>query len=586
MTQRRLSLLAFDIGCVSTLFVAVVVVGRIARDGVQMYGCDGAPYIEHVARLQTLKAWREGSLFSPWDMFVSMDGAFPPLMHLVTLPLGVLAGHQAWVALFSGLFWLLLLAGSVGVLASALSGERLAGLAAFVGVLFLPAVHGFATRYYYDLPMTALIWASAAAMVTWVEDRPIKAAVLSGLGFSAACLVKWSALPFGLPVLVGAALCKREDSLRSSFRSYLFRRVRIAGAALILVAVICGLFLWSSGPDNSYATMQAETFEWTEPTAPLSPFVAALLPGPLGFVTQEAVAGLQHWDGEALRFYALRAVTSVYSPILSALLALLCLVWLFRDRRGAPLLVVALAGNALFLLLVLRLLDDRFLLVIAPLPVVLAAMAWLELPRVLRWLAAALVLVVGPAVALDFHFGNPASWNQGQELWVADQGRPPVILRGLGLASSVKQLGWARADEQSHSQRSYREALWRTVSRCRYGRVGELDDRQVLGGCGNRFWWDYRGDLEEIRHDGPGRLTFIGGSVWSLQDSGYGDRGSNGPDLLLVGPDPAGVAKGLPVGLAAEDWVSLGGVSDPEGPANAQLWARYDVDPCDNTAPP
>ena len=309
MSQRRLSLLAFDIGCVSTLFVVVVVVGRIARNGVQMYGCDGAPYIEHVARLQTLKAWREGSLFSPWDMFVSMDGAFPPLMHLVTLPLGALAGHQAWVTLFSGLFWLLLLAGSVGVLTSALSGQRLAGLAAFVGVLFLPAVHGFATRYYYDLPMTALIWASAAAMVTWSEDRPIKAAMLSGLGLCAACLVKWSALPFGLPVLVGAALCSREASLGSSFRSRLFRRLRIAGAALSLVAVICGLFLWSSGPDNSYTSMQAETFEWTEPTAPLPSFVAAVLPGPLGFVTREAVAGLQRWDGEALRFYVLRAVT-------------------------------------------------------------------------------------------------------------------------------------------------------------------------------------------------------------------------------------------------------------------------------------
>ena len=66
-------------------------------------------------------------------MFVSMDGAFPPLMHLVTLPLGALAGHQAWVTLFSGLFWLLLLAGSVGVLTSALSGQRLAGIAPGTG---------------------------------------------------------------------------------------------------------------------------------------------------------------------------------------------------------------------------------------------------------------------------------------------------------------------------------------------------------------------------------------------------------------------------------------------------------------------
>ena len=587
MSQRRLSLIAFDVGCVSTLFIAVVVIGRIVRDGVQMYGCDGAPYIEHVARLQTLKAWRAGSLFSPWDMFVSMDGAFPPLMHLVTLPLGALAGHQAWVALFSGILWLLLLAASVGVLTSTLSGARLAGLAAFVGVLFLPAAHGFATRYYYDLPMTALIWASAAAMVTWAGERPLRAAVVSGLGLCAACLVKWSALPFGLPILVGAALCRRDLAPPSSLRSYLSGRLRVAAGAVALVAVICGLFLWASGPDNSYNTMQAETFEGGEPSAPLPSFVAAVLPGPVDFALREAVAGVQRWDGDALRFYGLRAVTSVYSPILSVVLALLCLVWLLRDRRGAPLAVLALLGNAFFLLLVLRLLDDRFLLVVAPLPIVLSALAWLDLPRMARGLLAAVVLVVGPAVALDFHFGPPASWNQGKELWASSQDdRPPVVLRGFSLASSVKQLGWARADEQNSSQRSYREALWQTVSRGRFGRVGELDGRQILGGCGNRFWWDYRGDLEEVNHDGAGRLTFIGGSVWSLQDVGYGDRGSSGPELLLVGPDPAGAADGLPEGLAPADWVSVGEVSDPEGAAATQLWARHDADPCDNTAQP
>ena len=129
MSQQRLSLRAFFVGWASTLFVGGVVLARVARDGIQMYGCDAAPYIEHVARLHTLRAWREGSLLSPWDLFVSMDGAFPPLMHVLNLPLGALAGHQASFALFSGLLWLLLLAAMVGLLTTALSHVRLAGLA-------------------------------------------------------------------------------------------------------------------------------------------------------------------------------------------------------------------------------------------------------------------------------------------------------------------------------------------------------------------------------------------------------------------------------------------------------------------------
>ncbi len=512
MKPRKLSLLAFDIGCVSTLFVAVVVVARVARDGVQMYGCDAAPYIEHVARLHVLRAWREGSLLSPWDLFVSMDGAFPPLMHLLALPLGSVAGHQASVALLSGLPWLLLLALSVGSLTTSLAGDRLPGLAALVGVLFLPAAHGFATRYYYDLPMTALIWGAAAAMVAWSGERPAKAALVSGLVFSAACLVKWSALPFGLPILLGASLCLCDGSTRTGLRERLSSRLFVVGASVVLAAVFCGLFLWSSGPDNSYNTMQAESFESGEPAEPLPAFLEVILPAPLAFVVREAAAGLERWDGEALRFYVLRAVTSVYSPVLAAVLLLLCLVWLLRDRRGAPLLLCAFLGNALFLLLVLRVLDDRFLLAVAPLPVVLAALAWSKLPGIFRGLISVVVLVVGPAVALDFHFGVPGPWNRSVSLQgETESGSPPIVLRGLGLASSVKQLGWARSDEQGQAQEPYREALWGTLTRCRYGRLGELDGRPVLGGCGDRFWWDYRGDLEELSHDGPGRLTFVGG---------------------------------------------------------------------------
>jgi len=583
MSEQPLGRGAVWLGAATTLSVALIVLGRVLRDGVQMHGCDGAPYIEHVARLETLRLWREGSLLSPWDLLVSMDGAFPPLMHLFTLPLGAVAGYEAEVALFSGIAWLLVLAASVASVTYSLSGARLGASAAFVGTMLLPAAHGFATRYYYDLPMTALIWASAAYLLRWRDRRSLRAICGAGLLLGAAALVKWSALPFGLPVLAAAALCRRADAPPQPFRARVLAAGRLFAGVALLVALISLVFLWSSGSDNSYNTMSAETFESSGAAVQLPAALDAALPGPAALVVRQALGGLHLEAGSGLRFYALRAVTSVYSPLLAALVAFLCLLWLALDRRGAALPVFVVLGHGFFLLLVLGLRDDRFLLVGALVPVVLASLGWLRCPAAVRTVLALVVVAVALGVALDFHFGRPAAWNEATE-WRAAEGdrQPGVTRRGLGLASSVQRLGWVRADEQEISRSAYREALWQVVGRCRFGRVGELDGRPILGGCGNRFWWEYRGDLEAVNGDGPGRLQFVGGSVWSVQDTGYGERGSNGPELLLVGADPSAPSEHLPATLQPEDWVALGRVSDPEARGGASLWARHDADPCDS----
>jgi hypothetical protein len=583
MNEQALSRRSVCVTVATTLAVAVIVLVRVLRDGVQMHGCDGAPYIEHVARLETLRLWREGSLLSPWDLLVSMDGAFPPLMHLLTLPLGAIAGHEAEVALWSGMAWLLVLAASVGSVTHSLSGARLAAAAAFVGTMLLPAAHGFATRYYYDLPMTALIWASAAYLLRWRDRRPLRATCGAGVILAAAALVKWSALPFGLPVLAAVALCRRADAPPQPLRARAVAAVRLFAGVALLVGVTSLLFLWSSGADNSYNTMSAETFESSSAGVQLPAVLDSVLPGPVALVLRQAMGGLHLEAGSGLRFYSLRLVTSVYSPVLAALLAALCVLWLVLDRRAAALPVLVVLGHGFFLLLVLGLRDDRFLLVGALVPVVLASLGWLRCPAAVRTVLALLVVAVALGVALDFHVGRPASWNEPTE-WRAPEGdgQPGVIRRGLGLASSVQRLGWVRADEQEISRFAYREALWQVVGRCRFGRIGELDGRPILGGCGNRFWWQYRGDLEATNGDGPGRLSFIGGSVWSVEDTGYGERGSNGPELLLLGDDPSGAVEQLPAVLQAEDWVALGRVSDPEARGGASLWARHDADPCDS----
>jgi len=235
--------------------------------------------------------------------------------------------------------------------------------------------------------------------------------------------------------------------------------------------------------------------------------------------------------------------------------------------------------------LVLSILDDRFLLVGALSPIVLASLGWLRCPAGLRTALAALVLVVGLGVAADFHFGTPQAWNRAVQWQDAGaESQPPVVMRGLGLASSVQGLGWVRSDEQEISRARYREDLWQNISRCRFGRIAELDGRPFLGGCGNRFWWQYRGDLQAANGNGPGRLSFFGGYVWSVEDSGYGERGAAGPELLLVGDDAAGTAELLPDSIEEQDWLPLGRVSDPEAPGGVSLWARHDSDPCDTRA--
>ncbi len=581
MAKQVLSRKASGLAAVTTAAVGALVIGRVVRDGVQMHGCDGAPYIEHVARLATLKAWREGSLLAPWDLLVSMDGDFPPLMHLLALPLGALAGHDANTVLWSGFLWLLLLAAAVGSVVVQLSGQRVAGLAAFVGTLLLPAAHGFATRYYYDLPMTALIWASAAYVLRWGDRKPVRAGLGGGLLLAGAALVKWSALPFGLPVLVGAALCVRQGAKEETVRERLRRSMGVAGIACAVVFLFSWLFLWSSGADNSYQAMSAQSFQNSD-SAPLPSGIDALLPGPVAFVVGEALAGIERIDGSELAFYSMRLVTSVYSPLLAAALALLSLLWLALDRRAVPLLLLVVLGQGAFLLLVLSMFDDRFLLTGAVLPVVLGSLGWARCSDGVRAVIAVLVVVLGLAVAADFHFGQPASWNEAVE-WRSSpaQGQPPVVRRGLGLASSVQRLGWVRADEQENARTPYREALWGAMGRCRFGRIAELDGWPILGGCGNRFWWEYRGDLEEVNGESPGRLPFRSGYVWSVQDTGYGERGSNGPELLLVGEDPAGSGKVLPDEVDGKDWQQLARVEDPEGGRGSTVWTRYDADPCD-----
>jgi hypothetical protein len=72
------------------VFVAAAVVAvvqlRLSRGGIEAYGFAGAEYIEHVTRLKVLLALR-GAGDTGWlQALRDMDGSYPPLMHLLTMP--------------------------------------------------------------------------------------------------------------------------------------------------------------------------------------------------------------------------------------------------------------------------------------------------------------------------------------------------------------------------------------------------------------------------------------------------------------------------------------------------------------------
>jgi hypothetical protein len=185
--------------------ISLLVVVRIFG-GLQPYGVEGAHYIEHAERMTVFGAWDRVSQIEGASVADELDGAFPPLLHLITIGLGVFTGHSAERIALTGLLWLWALAAALGCTAWQFTRSRFAAGAAACGALMLPAAHGFATRYYYDLPMTAVLWAMVpVALATW-DRRPVAGGLAVGAIWLAADLIKWSSLPFGAFLLLAVAV--------------------------------------------------------------------------------------------------------------------------------------------------------------------------------------------------------------------------------------------------------------------------------------------------------------------------------------------------------------------------------------------
>ena len=549
--------------------VIVVIVGlRLALDGIQPYGADGAQYIEHAARLAVLGTVQDQGLFPPWGLLVATDGAFPPLMHLVTLGPGALSGHGAGSAAATGVGWLLLLAFAVGWSTAGLTGRSSLAAPAAAAVLLLPAAHGLATRYYYDLPMIALLWLAVAVVLAGRDDRPLLAGGAAGLLLFGAAITKWAALAFGPPMILGALLTGWSRRGPEGARASLRRRLACGLVCSAVAALLCVGFVAGRGTDNSFAAMGRVAFaegspdDWEQ---------QADAPGALDSALGQLEGRAGRVEAADLAFYPLRLVTSVFSIPLALLLAILLVRWGRRGREGLALVLVVGLGHGLFLLGVMPVLDDRFAVVGAPALVVAATCAWAGLEPRRRTQVAAAVIAVGLAVAVDFHFAGPAPWNVELQVLAPDRDDfPPTSVRGLGLGGSVEGRGWSRHDETPSPRQALRDATWQAVLRCGAAGVGVRNERPLIAPDGDAEWLRYRALLSRIGEglDAPtiGGVCPHDGRAWD----------GDGPLDLVLTSERAD----LPACLEPWRWRRAERLEDPSGGAGVEVWVRRDGAVC------
>jgi len=571
---------------VGTIVVSAVLL-RLAGRGLHSYGSDGAQYIEHTARLRLLKMWQQMGDSSAWRYLFDADAAFPPFMHLVTLPAGGLLGHTAADATALSVVWLVVLALATGWIAQRLSNSSSVSAAAIGGILLVPALHGYATRYYYDLPAISLCWLAAAVVLAGRDRWPLRAATLATLAFVAAVLTKWAALSFGVPLLLAALVVSPSpralNDSRPSEALWLNWRSRVLVGSLCIAASVVMLngYLQMSGSENSLQSMSATAFG--EPSSGAS--VSAEPRGALREALSAAVARAgqrgSELNSDHLMFYPLRLVTSVFSPALSLLLLPLLGAWLVWSRLGWSLMALLLLGYGGFLLLVMPVLDDRFLVALVPALVLAASFGWAELAEGRQRHFAVAVMAVGLLVLVDFHFGSPSLLNR--EVMLSHPHLPdvpPTAARGLGATGSVEQRGWGRADRQLATSRAWREALWNEVREQRPSYLGVPGQSELIDPWGDLEWWRYRGLLDQV--SGP----------------------SSGPEVIAICPPPGGAAyepeepdlvvqlvlpgsKPQPPGcLRPTDWQLAAVVADPDGTRKASFWRRQLADSAPSTPLP
>lgn len=513
------------------------------RQGVQVYGLNGAAWLEHEARVQTLLELRKGLDGGFIDLVRRLDGPYPPGLHLISGALGVFTGHDTMGVAAQGILWLWALSALLATCARQLGlGPR--GTAAVAAATFLvPAWSGMATRYYYDLPMTVVLWAGVAlALRSLVREGfwgPLGVGLIGGLGL----VLKPSFLALAPLVLGPAWLLGRAPVA-----------VRVRGAALAGTAALASGAAWLAlaGPESSVATQL--DLMWTGLTAQLRGGISE---------TAQWTAGQDLSRGATVRaaFHGRQLVTAALSPALALPFLVLGLAGI---RRTTAALLLTLGLQAAFFIGTVPVLDERFASTLLPALVLLAGAGFDRLALQPQRAIAVAVVVTGLWVAADFHLGFPPV--PGPDMSRADGPTGPVSVHGLGAADSVQGRGWSRRETTPPEQAGYREAIWQAVARCGATKVLLPDAPPDRAPAGDWHWLQYRAGLARLEDGGPQR-----GVVESCDEAGF----ANAALLASASGGPPDQPECVPSG-----WDRAAVLPSPDGSYEIGLWRPVDAPPC------
>ncbi len=449
--------------------VLLLVAFRIADQPIQQYGDNGAPWIEHTKRVELLDLAAAANL-GPTELLQAWDD------HIVSHPVGLhltgaISGPRAEDVLWMGPLWLLLLAVGVAGVVWGTTRRHDASAAAAALTLLVPALHATATRYHYDLPMTALLWAGVGLLAARGSDRPVLSGLGAGLLLGFAGWVKWTAIPFVLPMLLGIVLLKGPPNRRNH------------GAACLLAGVIAAVVM------ATYVGIAPTSFGATG--LALGDEVGG---GPLSAL----LAGLRSQTGPRIGWYPMALLFTVLSPLYAVALVPTLQRWVEMRGPAGRFLFLTIAGHGAFLLLIVDRPDDRFILTLAPTVPMAAGIGWGYGSVKLRKWGGIAALAAGLLVGLDAHVAGPAFWNADRVVMASGDRQPGIVVRGVGMASSFERRGWSRRDWTPPAEDDVREELWAAVARCGSGDVGYIWGVYERG---DAWWLRYRAGLAAVEGD-------------------------------------------------------------------------------------
>ncbi len=543
---------------------------RLAAEPLSPYGEQGAEYLEHADRLKMVLATRQVGLSQPVAWLEEVDRAFPPGLHLVHAPLGAVFGHDAVSVTWTAPLWLLLLAAAVGSVVGSLDlkgarpdERRGAFVFGACAALLLPAAHAAALRYHYDLPMTALLWSSVALQLRFQDERPWLAGSVAGALLAFAAVVKWSALPLGVPLILGAAVAPRRRTSFARSRPLHYRANTVVAAGLIAALLVGGFLAVSM---ESILSM-AGTFD--EPggagSSLWSRFEGGLGEG-LGTIVSAVGMAVPAQPLDRLATYLVHVGTAMLSPMGVLLLGAACLPWLATGASGLSMAVVAITLQLAFLVLGTPPMDERFLLPALPFAAVASAGGLRAVEGRGRVGFLGVLLAGALFIAWDFHHGSEGWWNRPRVVRVSDTEMPHSQGRRFMLASSFGARGWVRRDEQRDPRLRHRAELWDAIVACGPATVVH-DSSAVIDIQGDGIWWQY-----------PTRLAEVGGGTPPLTLS-WRD-----PDVSLADPAWTVVVTGTKAaprvpGLEGP-WMAARELPEPGGSGTVTLWTRPDARVC------